>query len=148
MLPEPGRCLAAHDASGYIPLVRRSFIHRVLSAVLLCSAGFSAPGTALAHGLAHHEEHHDDVHDRAAAETRAGSTLSVPDHEDEHAHPLLEDVARLRIDVSIGVIPPLRVAPSACVVSIAHDAPIARTVVPPGDPHTGPPPRLRAPPTC
>ena len=121
-------------------------------AVLFVLCGLSAPVVAVAHGFTHHEQRHHEADLHAvppgadAGQRAPGALLDVPSHEHAHAHPRLDESSRPRVEVAIAGPPRVREALPTSVVSFVPLVPPAIVAAPPGDPHTGPPPRLRAPP--
>lgn len=112
----------------------------------MAAAAIAHPGNALAHGVAHHREHEHEAEHRPGAEQQDARTVSGPEHGHDHAHGNVDDASiRTRIDPQ-ATVPEVdfRCAASRDVVV---DTPSARAPLARGDPSTGPPPRLRAPPT-
>jgi hypothetical protein len=121
---------------------------RFIALFVLLSAGFAAPGAALAHGVAHHREHDERDH----------NALSVADHSDgpgvsgehdgrDHQHPRVDGAVRGRTDALSFILVP---APAAAVVQEllvpgSFSLP-GRTASTRAQDSTGPPPRLRSPP--
>ncbi len=111
------------------------------------------------HGLAEHDrsmehiDHHDhDVPD-AVPLTGSAATLAGQEHSHQHDHARVESVPTGRVDTRDGLEAPVINSPAAVVMPLAtHTLPpltrwdsvaLARPA-----PDTGPPPTLRAPPTC
>ena len=125
----------------------RSPLPRLRFAALFAIVTLAVPGEAVAHGTAHHREHEDAAHHATADPHDAGAVISSADHEHEHQHPQVGGAARTRVEgPTLDVVLPVRV-PELLVISRAPAAPARRATLARGDPHTGPPPRLRAPPT-
>lgn len=140
--PRPGSA-----ASDYLQIVPRPPAARLSAGILALIVALAVPGGALAHGEAHHraQEHERDHHD-AARVHEVAAAVSAPEHDHEHQHPRLDSAVRTRVETP-GLIPrpeAIVVVRDEIVVPVA--SPIRREVLPPGDPHTGPPPRLRGPP--
>ncbi|AMW05597.1 hypothetical protein [Gemmatimonas phototrophica] len=133
--------------------------------VLAFVAGFASPGLAVAHGVAHahgaehhghraehHHEHHGD-HSSNADNDYDGATLSEQDHGHAHGHARVVSIATGKPDIRSALEAPVLVGAAAVDKAIAtHERPalsrwdivsLARPA-----PNTGPPPALRAPPTC
>ena len=128
------------------PSVRRTPFSRLTVAALFALSTFAVPGEALTHGAAHQHEREHDAHHAVADAHDNVSAVSAPEHGHDHQHPRLDTGAPTRLESLTIVIPvPTRV-PAARVVGVAHVTPDRRATLARGDPRTGPPPRLRAPP--
>ena len=125
----------------------RSIPKRLLCAAL-AAVVLATPASALAHGLAHHHlaaEHESGEHHGAPEHVPA---VEESDHGHEHAHPRVDRATRERTDDTAAMMLPMPAAVSIvdCATGLSTDVLVPRPAFPPGDPHTGPPPRLRAPP--
>ena len=118
---------------------------RVIAGLLLLFVAFAVPGEALAHGEAHHR-HHEADHQAAHAADVSVSVVSAPESDHDHQHPRLDSVNRTRLETAGLVMRPAALVLTQNVAVSAPARPLRRDVLSPGDPHTGPPPRLRAPP--
>ena len=123
----------------------RPILARLLTALIFAIAAFAAPGEAVAHGVSHHEAHESGHHD--GADVSRGMVAGAADHEHEHGHPQLDGGTRSRLDGL--TLPPMLAAyvPEMRVVRLPDVVPFRPATLARGDPRTGPPPRLRAPPT-
>lgn len=123
---------------------------RFLAALLLLLGTFTVPGSGLTHGLAHlREAEHRAGHDAGAAEAHhdAGERgIEADDHHDDHAHVRVDDGIRPRAALILAAVAEPVLVPVARELAVAADAPIPHAARPRADPHTGPPPTLRAPP--
>lgn len=118
----------------------------------MAAAAFAQPGEALAHGIAHQREHHHehrDAHDEsghaATIEHPEPSGWSSPGHTHGHVHADVDD-ASIRNRVDAAAIAPEVVLPESTIRELAVETQSLRPPLARGDPATGPPPRLRAPP--
>lgn len=149
----------------YISAVARSSWSRWTVILLALVASLASPGLAVAHGMAHAHgaeahhlgEHDDDHHDHdvpdAVPLTGSAATLAGQEHSHQHDHARVESVPTGRVDTRHGLEAPVINSPAAVVMPLAtHTLPpltrwdsvaLARPA-----PDTGPPPTLRAPPTC
>lgn len=123
----------------------RPILARLFIACIFAIAAFAAPGEAVAHGVSHHEAH-ESGHHAVAADVSQGVVVGAADHEHEHGHPQLDSGTRSRFDGL--TLPPILAAhvPEVRTVRRPDVAPFHRATLARGDPRTGPPPRLRAPP--
>lgn len=113
---------------------------------MLLLGAFAAPGAALAHGLAHqHEAEHRAEH-VVAVGPEAGPALEAADHHDGHPHVNMDPGPRGRVDASAVLRPDAVSIPPARELEARTSADRPHGALPRGDPATGPPPRLRAPP--
>ena len=140
--------IASHHArTGYLYSVPHRLAARLSAGILALIVALAIPGGALAHGEAHHRaQEHERNHFDVSRVHEPGAAVSAPEHDHEHQHPRLDSAVRTRVDAP-GLIPrpgAIVVVRDEIVVSVA--SPVRRDVLPPGDPHTGPPTRLRAPP--
>lgn len=136
---------------------------RILSAFLMVAAAIAQPGESLAHGMAHQREYHHrtghdaphhaahdslDSHDSGHAPTAAVESLGVssPDHGHEHVHASVDD-ASVRSRLAPQAVAPEIELPASRVRDTAVETPQHRTPLAGAESSTGPPPRLRAPPT-
>lgn len=108
---------------------------------------FGSPGVDVNHGVAH-ESGHDSHADAHAASHADLPGIHANDHADDHGHPSVDSGLRERSSASafIGSAPAGIVA--ARVVHFVSPLSIALATQPGFDHSTGPPPRLRAPPTA
>ena len=133
----------------------RPALSRLLAAILLLLGTFMAPGSGVSHGLAHlreaehHAEHeadgaagHDEHGDRGQQEIEGES------HHDDHAHVRVDDGIRPRVQPLVAAIAEQVVVPVARELVVATVAPVPHRARARADPHTGPPPTLRAPPAA
>ncbi|MDQ8172524.1 MAG: hypothetical protein P3B76_07555 [Gemmatimonadota bacterium] len=125
--------------------------------LLALLASVASPTLAVAHGMAHAhaaEGHHGEDHSNRDGDGDGdGTALTEQDHGHRHAHARVEPAATGRQDVRHGLEAPVISAPAALVPPLlSHARPprsrwdavaLARPA-----PDTGPPPALRAPPTC
>lgn len=137
------RALALYSLSVRPPFLSR----RLVTGCLIAIASITHPGEGLAHGVAHHREHAPEADHPADTGHDLGSLrISSADHEQDHAHANVDDASvRSRIDVQATVAEVD--LPCVAVRDVAADLPSDRVPRTRGDPSTGPPPRLRAPPT-
>lgn len=137
--------------------MRTSVTYRLLAAFLMATAAFAQPGEALTHGIAHRREHQhqrehrherehqsERSHDLREADSGA-SEWSAPDHAHSHAHADVDDAS---IRSKVGMQSPAHpvALPESATRAAAAAVPSLRAPLARGDPATGPPPRLRAPP--
>lgn len=141
---------------------------RLTVGLVLLLGVLAAPGSGLTHGAAHSREashraehesdlgaHHHDGDDHATPEAGpvAGVTPSTPlvgapDDHRGHDHARVDDGLRSRADAPLLLraervaVPVVREQRTRTVAVVPHAA------LPRADPATGPPPRLRAPPTA
>ena len=110
-------------------------------------AAIAHPGEALAHGVAHDREHDREGEHRPGVEQQDSRKVSGAEHGHEHA---LGDMDDASVPNRTVIPATVREAELPCFTlrDVAVDAPAARAPLVGGDPSTGPPPRLRAPPTC
>jgi hypothetical protein len=133
--------------------VSRTVWSRWIILLLALLASVASPTLAVAHGMAHAhaaEGHHGEDHSNRDGD---GTALTEQDHGHRHAHARVEPAATGRQDVRHGLEAPVISAPAALVPPLlSHARPprsrwdavaLARPA-----PDTGPPPALRAPPTC
>jgi hypothetical protein len=113
-----------------------------------------APGGAIAHGVAHQRQAADRVgHERLETAERAhrGSAshtgFESTDHHGEHDDIETDDGVPPRIAVALPAPSRLAELPAVRFDMGRCDAACEDISRPRGDPHTGPPPQLRAPPT-
>lgn len=136
------RVLELYSLSVRPPLLSRQFVAGCLIAI----ASITHPGEGLAHGVAHHREHTDEASHQPDTEHGLGSlVVSNASHAQDHAHGSVGNASvRSRLDVHATV----REVELPCVAvrDVAVDLPSDRVPRTRGDPSTGPPPRLRAPP--
>lgn len=115
----------------------------------MAAAAFAQPGEALAHGIAHQREHRHEHHREsgreAALQHAESSAWSNPAHTHGHVHADVDD-ASIRNKIDAPAIAPVVGLPAATIRQLAVATPSLRAPLARGDPATGPPPRLRAPP--
>ena len=125
---------------------------RLLAALLLLLGTFTVPGSGLTHGVAHlREAEHRAEHAAgvAAEHHRAGEReIEGDDHHDDHVHVRVDDGIRPRAALYVATIAEPVLVPVARELAVAADAPVPCAARPRADPHTGPPPTLRAPPAA
>lgn len=111
----------------------------------MAATAFAQPGDALAHGMAHHREHRDEAEHDASTPVGESPSLSSPEHGHDHVHGNVDD-ASVRNRVDSQAIAPEVELPESAMRDVTAESPPARAPLARGDPATGPPPRLRAPP--
>ncbi len=146
-----------------------------LARVLLLGALW-APASGVAHGLAHHRESHRTGHHhealtspkhrdhhgspsssahshsahshRVSSASAEGSGVSIRDvgEHDHHADPVVDEGLPSRVDAPFHAMAASPRVPVVAIIAVTH-ARVAYTTLPRADPATGPPPRLRDPPT-
>ena len=117
----------------------------VLRSLAALAITFASPGVDVSHGLAH--DHDNDAEHSQPALHHSDATVEVADHDNDHRHQEVSEALRIRADLSDFV----SVKTAVTVFDLATT--LTRIAVPVsdsrlfGDRATGPPPRLRAPPT-
>lgn len=117
----------------------------VLRALAGLAIAFASPGVDVSHGLAHHHDH--EAEQRQRASHHAGASVESGDHSAGHGHQEVSEALRIRADLSHFV------TVEAAVTLVDLAATSTRVAAPVSDSRlfadrsTGPPPRLRAPPT-
>jgi hypothetical protein len=117
----------------------------VLRTLAALAIAFGSPGVEVSHALAHDHEH-DTEHSQPASH-HVDASVEPSDHAADHAHQEISEALRIRADL------PDFVAVEAAVTGVDLTATSIRVAVRAsdsrliGDRSTGPPPRLRAPPT-
>ena len=125
---------------------------RFLAALLLLLGTLVSPGGSLSHGVAHlREAEHRAGHDAVAAESHhqpGEREIEPDDHHDDHAHVRVDDGIRPRAVLFLAPVAEPVLVPVARELAVAAEAPLPHATRPRADPHTGPPPTLRAPPAA
>jgi hypothetical protein len=117
----------------------------LIAAGLLAIVTFAAPGEALARRVAHRRGAENDRSHTVADARDVGFAVSSPDH-DHQQRALVPGSARPRVEARSLLAALAAREPEALVVGIAQGAPVGRAPLTHGDPQSGRPPRLRAPP--
>ena len=117
----------------------------VLRTLAALAIAFGSPGVEVSHAVAHDHEHDTD-HSKPASH-HADASVEPSDHAADHGHQEISEGLRIRADLSEFVAVETAVAVddlTATSIRVAAPASHSRLI---GDRSTGPPPRLRAPPT-
>lgn len=135
-----------------------SHSRRCLSCISLLVGALWVPSIGVAHGLAHHREahhdaaaHHNEPNDRREPHSTSAAldwaTLGETEHHDGHSDPVMDEGVPTRMDSPLAVLPRAPRAMLSLTITVAAHARTTHAALPRVDPHTGPPPKLRAPPT-
>jgi len=135
--------------------MRRSPVSCFAGLLMAMLAGFSAPGSGLAHGYAHHEahEHSEGEHNPGGpsglgvgAHDELTASLRAADDTEDHAHPQLFHAVSVRADVLLFVAAAVAVSLPSDIV-ILDTASLLVTAAPArAGPADAPPRQPRAPP--
>ncbi len=150
--------------------VLRTPLFRLVALGFAMLGSLSAPTLALAHGHVHehlsrqhadgeggdHEGDHHDDHHAPARDDRGEGASRVRSSADEHAHghpamdvaPGVRDLIRLPATAEAAALAPPPVTVRVTLHEVRAPARTDRILLARPDPERGPPPTLRAPPTC